>query len=542
MKHVLFGRGVLLLVVLYSVVTGCRNAAAEKKAKFFPGGDPSINVRKSYSDLFLDSSSIERYIENVKPDEATAKNLRQFYNSRDYQYAWFNKKGINEQGNSFWNAYTGYIGLTQDSSLYKEELAKNIATFTERQGMPLNRTLLAKTDLDLTLQFFAFIKSAYKGRMDPADVQWYIPRKQVDALAFLDSVANDKNNSVLQWEPLNPQYEALKKKLVLYNSVSAKGGWDPIILPKGRTYKEGDSSAIVKAVKHRLALTEDYNDADSTGTFDNGFTETVKRSQNSFGIRQTGVINGELINSLNVPVKKRINTMMVNLERTRWLPEASVPDKIVANIPEFMLHVYENNNEVLSMAIVVGRAGNKTVVFSNQLKYIVFSPYWNVPPSIVRNEIMRRGGGLGNGMEVTGHSGGLPVIRQRPGPGNALGHVKFLFPNSYNIYFHDTPAKRLFDEEKRAFSHGCIRLANARALAIYLLRDDPEWDNDKIDEAMQLNHEKWVTLKKPVPVFITYFTSWVDNDGLLNFREDIYGHDKEMNKKLFSLTANDTDK
>jgi murein L,D-transpeptidase YcbB/YkuD len=166
-------------------------------------------------------------------------------------------------------------------------------------------------------------------------------------------------------------------------------------------------------------------------------------------------------------------------------------------------------------------AATKTVVFNDQLKHVVFSPYWNVPRSIVRNEILpamnRNPGYLSrNNMEQTGTSGGLPVIRQKPGGSNALGRVKFIFPNSFNIYFHDTPAKSLFQQEQRAFGHGCIRLEEPRQLAEYLLQNQPEWTDRRISDAMNSGTEKWVALKEPVAVAITYFTAWVDADGNLN--------------------------
>ncbi|MCE3283538.1 MAG: ErfK/YbiS/YcfS/YnhG family protein, partial [Chitinophagaceae bacterium] len=170
---------------------------------------------------------------------------------------------------------------------------------------------------------------------------------------------------------------------------------------------------------------------------------------------------------------------------------------------------------------------------------VVFSPYWNVPASIVQNELlpaMQRNPGYlaGQNMEVTGNSGGLPVIRQRPGTGNALGKVKFLFPNSFNIYLHDTPSKSLFSRDKRAFSHGCIRVADPEWLANYVLRKQPEWTAGKINEAMNAGAEKHVRVKEPIPVIITYYTSWVDSQGRVNFREDIYGHDKRVMSKMFT--------
>jgi murein L,D-transpeptidase YcbB/YkuD len=210
----------------------------------------------------------------------------------------------------------------------------------------------------------------------------------------------------------------------------------------------------------------------------------------------------------------------------------------MVNIPDYGLRVYENGKVSSAMDVVVGKAANRTVIFSDELKYIVFSPYWNVPRSIVRNEIypaMQRSSSYlrRNNMEVTGYSNGLPVVRQKPGPGNALGQVKFLFPNSYNIYFHDTPSKSLFSRNKRAFSHGCIRLHKPFELARYLLRNDSSWTDAAIRDAMNGSTEKWVTLKHSLPVFITYFTSWVDRDGIVQFRDDVYGHDKKLESHLF---------
>jgi murein L,D-transpeptidase YcbB/YkuD len=250
-------------------------------------------------------------------------------------------------------------------------------------------------------------------------------------------------------------------------------------------------------------------------------------------------LSPSLVAELNVPVKYRIEQMLVNLERMRWMPRVEGGVRLVANIPEFKLHVYDGQNELFNMKIVVGKAVHNTVVFNDEAEYVIFSPYWNVPASIVRKEILpairrNRNYLARNNMEQTGTLNGLPVIRQRPGDDNALGRVKFLFPNSYNIYFHDTPAKSLFEQEKRAFSHGCIRLEQPKKLAEFLLLNDKEWTDAKIFDAMHSGSEIWVKLKEKIPVYILYYTSWVDNDGLVNFRDDIYGHDKKMMKRMFT--------
>jgi murein L,D-transpeptidase YcbB/YkuD len=199
----------------------------------------------------------------------------------------------------------------------------------------------------------------------------------------------------------------------------------------------------------------------------------------------------------------------------------------------------DGKKKVFDMIVVVGRVGNNTMMFNGELNQIVFSPYWNVPPSIIEKEIMpaikRNPNYLASkNMEQIGGA-----IRQKPGPGNALGKVKFIFPNSFNMYFHDTPAKSFFTQDKRAFSHGCIRLSEPQKMAEWLLRNDPDWDTQKIVSAMNQTTERGVRLKEAVPVFIIYYTAWVDEDGQLNFRDDVYQHDKELVQKMFT-TAPDT--
>jgi murein L,D-transpeptidase YcbB/YkuD len=211
---------------------------------------------------------------------------------------------------------------------------------------------------------------------------------------------------------------------------------------------------------------------------------------------------------------------------------------ILVNIPEFVLHFSDGKNKIFDMDVVVGKEGHNTMMFTGKLSQIVFSPYWNVPPSIVKKEILPKLETDPNylveqEMEITGDEGGLPVIRQLPGEKNSLGKVKFLFPNSFDIYFHDTPAKSLFEKDKRAYSHGCIRLSDALKMAEYLLKDDSEWPPEKIIDAMNSGDEKYVKIKDPIPVFITYYTAWVDENNQLNFRDDIYGRDLEVAKKMF---------
>ncbi|MBL0355575.1 MAG: L,D-transpeptidase family protein [Chitinophagaceae bacterium] len=201
---------------------------------------------------------------------------------------------------------------------------------------------------------------------------------------------------------------------------------------------------------------------------------------------------------------------------------------LLINIPDYKLYVLENDSIAFNMNVVVGKSQHKTVVFNDELKYIVFSPYWNVPTSILKKEILpairrNRNYLASHNMEWNGGS-----VRQKPGPDNSLGLVKFLFPNSHSIYLHDSPAKSLFNETSRAFSHGCIRVSEPKKLAAYLLRNDPGWNDSSITAAMNNGKEQTVTLSKTVPVFIAYFTAWVDREGRLNFRKDVYSRDSRL--------------
>jgi murein L,D-transpeptidase YcbB/YkuD len=222
------------------------------------------------------------------------------------------------------------------------------------------------------------------------------------------------------------------------------------------------------------------------------------------------------------------------MERLRWMPvdTSSSGEFILVNIPEYKLHYFENRKDAWSCNVVVGRPATKTVIFSGKMQYVVFSPYWNVPPSIINKEI--KPGMKRNPNYLAAHNmewnGGR--VRQKPGPSNSLGLVKFLFPNSNNIYLHDTPSKSLFERESRAFSHGCIRVSKPRDLAIRVLRRNPEWTPDKIDAAMHAGKEKYVTLTKTIPVYIGYFTAFLDADGQLSFRTDVYKRDDRMLQML----------
>ncbi len=499
--------------------------------------DTTITVENAYSELFLDSIALERFMAEQAFDENVANQFRSFYNARNYQYAWFIPDGLTEQALNFLHRQSDYLSYSKDSTLGNSVLQSILDTVGEGEPhVQLPDSERQHTELMLTGQFFRFAEKAFAGdtSLDVRSLKWYIPRKKVDVVAALDSLMKGSGEA---YEPLNAYYKRLKAALVRFYEVEQQGGWQPVKLDQ-KSLRAGDSSAVVLQIKQRLSRTGDFSEEDSSHVFTDSLTAAVKRFQYRYGLTADGVVGESMVRELNKPVEQRIRQILINLERMRWVPEDIKGDYLLVNIPEFRLHVFEDAVPVKHMDVVVGSGQHNTVIFSGDLRYVVFSPYWNVPSSIVKNEIMP---GIAknpnyiraHNMEITGYTGNVPHVRQKPGPNNSLGRVKFLFPNNYNIYMHDTPAKSLFGETRRAFSHGCIRLSEPEWLARFLLRKDSTWTDNAIKQAMLGNKEKWVTLEQTLPVFIGYFTAWVDSKGLLNFRNDVYGHDAKMEKLMF---------
>lgn len=534
-------KGFMLLLLTGLLACGnTENKQLVKHEQANEAGDQLVSMSsdEAFSTLSFDSTAVEQFIKENKVDDKRAAQLRNFYQSRDYHFAWFNQDGLAQQARAFWNLHNTYLNYSQDSSLFDQQLHQQMKELVDgEEEVRLNESQRQKLELELTDHFFDYAHYAYAGKINPDELQWHIPRKKVHPVALLDSLVNRNGEGLKNWEPVNQQYKLLRKEVLRLYEIEKKGGWAEISSGK-KVFREGDSAAAIIQIKQRLKWSGDYQSINLSAQFTPELTAAVQRAQARFGLKQDGVVGPQTMKELNVPVEERIKQMLVNMERMRWMPAHKNGTRLVANIPAFKLYVMNGDNNVFTMKIVVGKAAHETVVFSDMLKYIVFSPYWNVPRSIVRNEILPK---MQNdpsylamhNMEKTGERGGLPVIRQKPGGDNALGRVKFLFPNSYAIYFHDTPAKSLFDYNKRAFSHGCIRLEQPERLASYLLRNRQGWDETKITDAMYSDTEKWVELNQQIPVEITYFTAWVDPDGKLNFRNDIYGHDQELAEHLF---------
>lgn len=523
--------------------TDNKNDNRKEAKKKISKRDYSINKENSYSDLFLDSLRMETFITSESLPDSVARRIRSFYNTRNYQYAWFNSTGPTEQALGFWNLFDYYISYGKDSTLETEKKFHNKMESLLGSGtlkISENDKGYQQTELELTKRLIEYSLRTFlqDKQVKRKELERFVPFKKREVMEFSDSLINKKHKDNKYFDDVNENYAKLKDKLEAYYILAEKGGW-PQVSAAVKGAKPGAQSADILSLKKRLIASGQLSAADTTPAFTPQLEDALKQAQQSFGMKADGIPSKELIAALNVPVKERMKQILINLNRMRWMPSRPSGELILVNIPEFVMHIFENNNLVHSIDVVVGKEGHNTVLFTGDLNQVVFSPYWNVPPSIVKNEIlpaMERDPSYleRNNMEQNGTEGNLPRIRQKPGPGNSLGAVKFLFPNRFNIYFHDTPAKSLFNRDKRAFSHGCIRVAEPAKLANYLLRKQPEWTPEKINAAMHAGSEQYVKLKQPVPVFITYYTAWVDNNGQLNFRDDIYNHDEEVGKRMFT--------
>jgi len=496
----------------------------------------SITTDNAYNDIFLDSSAVENFILSNKIPEPIARRIRSFYNTRNYQFAWFSPDGLTEQLYGFWSLQN-YSGDTSGKSKSLENTMDDLMSNDSLQVNANNKSFV-NTELLLTKDFINFTLNNFeKGYIKRKEMERFIPFEKEDPIIFSDSLLNKKHNDDKYYSDINNSYKLLAEQLKKYVDIVKHGGW-PSVAESVKKIKNGKSSPVINELKKRLILSGDLPKEDTSDVFDKSLSEGIKSFQERYGYKRTGELSSSLIKEMNVPAMERVKQILININRMRWMPQEPQGQLIVVNIPEFTLHVYDGKNKVFDMAVVVGKEGHNTTIFSDMLTTIVFSPYWNLPTSIIKKEILPAIDKDKNyleehNMEVYGNRDGYPAIRQKPGDSNSLGKVKFLFPNSFNIYFHDTPAKSLFNKQDRAYSHGCIRLSEPEKLAQYLLRNNPGWTKEKITDAMNSGEQKSVALKDPVPVFITYYTAWVDENGKLNFRNDVYGHDKEIAAKMF---------
>ncbi len=546
--YIALGAGVvaIIAVVLYFQF----RQKQQPQVAFAP--DSSVYSKQNYTNFILDSAALVTFYRTHLISDSTQKNITEFYQRRAYQYAWFSENSLTNAAINFNGQREAYINDFADSSLYNADIDLLLSEAQNRPAEFLKNPLNAqKLELLLTAAFFNYTDKAFTGTIkNPLDLEWFIPRKKKNYQALLDTLVSAKGNPMR--EPVNRYYTLLKEQLRRFRRIEKQGGWASIDIGK-KTFVEGDTGSVLLDVQKTLLVLGDLKAIDTTGIFTDSLTTAVKRFQHRMGLKESGKLDAATATELNRPVSFRIRQIMVNMERLRWAPTEMEPNMLLVNIPEFKLHVFDEGKQLWMCNVVVGKEATKTSIFKGNLSYVVLNPYWVVPNNILRNEILPRlkqnpSYLARNNMEVvsgnkvidpysvrwSAYSNHVPyTIRQKPGKSNSLGKVKFLFPNSYSIYLHDTPSKGLFGESRRAFSHGCIRVAEPERLALHVLKDTPSWNLEKLESVWATQSEKWITVRPSIPVYIVYFTAWVDQTGQLNFRNDLYGLDKTLAKEIF---------
>jgi len=515
--------GLVLLVLLGFSLTSwyCAHKEAADKTD-------AITERKFHFEevsLSFDSTAVTAFYAKYPKLVLYQKQAVDLYRKNQFTYLWYDKKGRKETAEVIYNKMNNLVEEGVQAKVPYKEILDGIFPKT-------NTKPNVEVELFLTNYYFYYTNKVLQG-IDNTKVEelgWYLPRKKLSYGQYLDSLLIDPklidNNA-----KLIGQYYKLKDVLQRYRTIEKNGGWETIVAPADfKQLKPGDSSDLVVQIRKRLFLTNDIAVDSKRAVYDESLQEAILKYKKRNGFSEDKIILPKHISEMNVSISDRIKTIMVNMERCRWISTDLTKAKafIVVNIPSYRLTYFKDGKAALVSNVVVGTALNETVIFSGMMSYVVFSPYWNVPKSIRDKEILpaikkNKDYLAKHNMEWNGNN-----IRQKPGPNNSLGLVKFLFPNSNNIYLHDTPAKNLFSQEKRAFSHGCIRVQKPKELAQLILQDDPNWNPEKIDAAMNSGKEKWYTLKNKIPVYIGYFTAWVDDDGLVNFHKDIYGRDNAL--------------
>jgi murein L,D-transpeptidase YcbB/YkuD len=486
----------------------------------------------------FDSAQIVVFLKKYPAFNAYAQDINLFYSKRRFAYAWYVNGVLIEQAGNLSDRLTNL----QNEGVYKAiPYPKSLDSLIfDAHPKAKPGKININTELMLTAQYFVFSKLAFQGMSDSItrSVNWYLPRKKVSYNDYLDSLLKKpgKPGSTLP-EPVYRQYDLLKNYLAKYRRLDVTDKWLPIVPDK--KLKPGDSLEVISLIKRRLYKLEDFKGDTLNNVYNDELKEAFKQFQLRHGLTADGIAGSGTIAELNVPIKNRIQQILVNMERCRWLPVSLNTDYLAVNIPEFKLHVYHADSLLWSCNVVVGQEVHQTVIFYGVMQFVVFSPYWNLPESIIRNEVLpaiKRNPNYINehNMIITGKVNGLPVIKQKPGPANSLGLVKFLFPNSYSIYLHDTPSKSLFGESSRAFSHGCIRVGEPARLASFLLKYDSTWTAARINKAMHLGKEQQIILQQKTPVFIAYFTAFTDRSNKLNFRKDIYNRDEQLASMILS--------
>ena len=515
-----------LLIIVFTILL---TTASCKKKDTISKNQNSDNLENAS----FDSTQVATFFEKHPKLKMYQLDVEKLYRKHQFHYIWFDKDGLNEFAGLLFNKVNNMSleGLETEIP-YKEKLDEIYDFPEEKQKANIDTELLSSS------LYFFYADKVYDGIsiQKTKDLGWFLPRKRQSYVNYLDSLLINPSLINKEEKGVLKQYYLLKKVLQEYRAIQKKGGWKAIALDSTfKSYKVGDSATAIAQIRTRLFITNDVAQDSKSAVYDAELADGILKFKKRSGNLLNKKILPEHIKYMNVPVATRIKNIMINMERCRWISNdiTKSEELIVVNIPAYELTFFRDGKPELVSKVVVGKALNKTVIFSAPMKYIVFRPYWNVPTSILKKEILPAIEKNPNYLAEHNMEWKDSYVRQKPGPENSLGLVKFLFPNSNAIYLHDTPSKSLFGKEDRAFSHGCIRVAKPKELAAMIMKNDKKWNPAKIETAMNNGEEYWYSLKNKIPVYIGYFTAWVDADGVIHFYEDVYKRDEKLAALLF---------
>jgi murein L,D-transpeptidase YcbB/YkuD len=448
--------------------------------------------------------------------------VNRFYAARNYQPVWTGSSQLNPSGEAVMRA----LARADEDGLNPEDYVPSGLA-----ALAAQRTPEAMTNLDVVLSLVVvrFARDLGWGITVPSEVDRdnSYDVRPFDATTVLTDVASaaDPGEALRQYAPPSFVYGLVKRALAELRARRDHGGWTHAT--DGPTLRKGDKGPRVRELRAILSERGDLPSAPNDDVFDDVLVEGLERFQDRHGLDADGIYGKKVLAELSVPLSTRIEQVRLGLERLRWLPRTSAGRRIAVNLADFKAYVFDDDRVAFETRAVVGKQFHETPMFTGRMTYLVINPYWNVPVSITRAELLPKAKAdptylAKNHFEYDGSS-----MRQLPGPWNSLGRFKFMFPNPHNIYLHDTPARALFNEADRAFSHGCVRLEKPAELAALLLADQG-WTPQRIQAAVETGRETVVNLEKPIPVYISYITAFLGPDGLMHYRRDVYGRDKKL--------------
>ena len=522
-----------LSAIILMLALACGSCRHGKSRRHNRDGDKLLNGSLNHhSNLPFDSNQVTLFYHAYPALNKYREDVREVYRQHHFTQIWYDKKGVVEFGQIL---YDKVRGLNTEGVSSKFPCQDQVAGIFENEKE--NALSPTRTDLMLTNLYLFYAEKVYRGLDDTTttNLGWLMPRKELSYTALLDSVISDPAMLTRNDSLLFGQYYKLRAVLKRYREIEKKGGWNTIDPdPKLKSYKPGDTAKAILQIRERLFITGDIKQNNGSRQYDQELAEGVRRYQLRNGYNADKSISPKHIREMNIPIGERIKKIIVNMERCRWISPEIVRSKtyIVVNIPSYKLNLYRDGKNEFESRVIVGQNVTKTVIFSGMLSHIVFSPYWNLPQSIINKDVKPGMAKHKNYLETHNMEWNNGQVRQKPGKNNSLGLVKFIFPNADDIYIHDTPAKSLFANERRAFSHGCIRVARPKDFAVEILKNDPAWTSGKINAAMHAGKESTCLVKPKIPVYIGYLTAWVDQQGVINFYDDIYNRDESLAELL----------